>query len=96
MSVSIEFAGSSHPPVQLGEGSVLSEHLNALNSPLLFGCRMGICGTCVVRVHVLRGALPSPSDAERELLELVAPGEDRARLACQLTAIADLLIERFS
>lgn len=94
MSVSIEFANRGYPPLLLDEGAVLSERLNVLNSPLLFGCRMGICGTCVIRLEVVRGTLPPPSAAERELLDLIAPGDARARLACQIAATADLRIER--
>ena len=94
MSVAIEFVNPGYPPVLLAEGDVLSEHLNVLNSPLLFGCRMGICGTCIIRLEVLRGTLAEPSDDERELLDLIAPGDARARLACQLRATADLRIER--
>jgi ferredoxin len=91
---SIEFVNSGYRPVMLCEGAVLSEHLSVGNSPLLFGCRTGICGTCVIRLQVLHGAVTAPSADERELLDLIAPGDARARLACQLTAVADLRIER--
>lgn len=94
MSVAIAFDHPAYPPVLLTEGDRLCERLTILNSPLLFGCRMGICGTCVIRVDVLRGAIEPPSDDERETLELVSPGDPRARLACQLRATADLRIER--
>ena len=94
MSVSIDFVNSGHATVTLAEGEVLSEHLSILNSPLLFGCRMGLCGTCVIRIEVLRGTLAPPSADESETLDLVAPDDPRARLACQLTATADLRIER--
>ncbi|MBC6436085.1 2Fe-2S iron-sulfur cluster binding domain-containing protein, partial [Nostoc sp. HG1] len=36
----------------------LSEHLTIQNSPVLFGCRTGICGTCLVEVN---GTIPSPN-----------------------------------
>ena len=90
----IEFVDAAYAAVPLVDGAILCEHLTLGNSPLLFGCRTGICGTCVVRVDVLRGALPPPAEDERELLALLAPGDPRARLACQLAAVADLRIER--
>lgn len=94
MSVSIEFVNPGYAPVTLADGALLCEELTILNSPLLFGCRMGICGTCVIRCEVVRGTLAPPEENERETLEIVAPGDARARLACQLTAVADLRIER--
>lgn len=94
MSVSIEFTNAGYAPVMLAHGARLCEQLTILNSPLLFGCRMGICGTCVIRCDVMRGTLAPPDENERETLDIVAPGDGRARLACQLTATADLRIER--
>jgi ferredoxin len=94
VSVSIEFTDRRYAPLLLDDGAALSERLNVLNSPLLFGCRMGICGTCAIRLDVMRGSVAPPGAEERETLELVAPGDPRARLACQLTATADLRIER--
>jgi ferredoxin len=93
MSVCIEFADPAYAPVMLAEGERLSERLSILDAPLLFGCRMGLCGTCVIRVDVVRGTLAPPNDDERETLDLVAPGDRRARLACQLAATADLRID---
>jgi ferredoxin len=78
------------PPVRLRRHANLSEELDVTNSPLLFGCRTGICGTCLVRVE---GALPPPGDDERELLEVLAPGDPRARLACQLDLVGDITVE---
>lgn len=42
--------GNSKDPVELEEESLLSEHLNIQNSPILFGCRIGICGTCSIEI----------------------------------------------
>lgn len=81
-------------PVELPYGSNLSENLSINNSPLLFGCRTGICGTCVIEVaEESNGELPPPSDDERELLDLMAPGNPRARLACQIQISADIKVK---
>jgi ferredoxin len=73
--------------VVLAEGANLSEHLTVENSPVLFGCRTGICGTCLVQVD---GDISPPGDEEQDLLDVVAPGDPRARLACQLELTADI------
>jgi ferredoxin len=88
-SCRVRFASESHPPIELPEHSNLSEHLTVQNSPVLFGCRTGICGTCVVRVD---GEIPPPNDEEMDTLDHVAPGDKCARLACQLDLTRDILI----
>jgi ferredoxin len=89
MRCRIRFGGESHPPVELPLHANLSEHLTVQNSPVLFGCRTGICGTCLVHVD---GELSEPLDEELDTLDIVAPGDKRARLACQLDLTADILI----
>jgi ferredoxin len=89
----VGFSPASHDPVGLERGSILSESLNVANSPLLFGCRTGICGTCLIEVEAQEnGELNPPSVDERELLELIAPDNPRARLACQIELCADIRI----
>ena len=89
----ISFSPESHPSVKLARGSVLSEHLTIENSPVLFGCRTGICGTCLVEVEEeSNGNLLAPSEEERELLEIIAPDIQRARLACQVELRADIKV----
>src|SRR5262245_276521 len=89
----VSFSPAGHDPVDLERGSILSECLNLANSPLLFGCRTGICGTCLIEVEAQEnGELISPSVDEKELLELIAPDNPRARLACQIELCADIRI----
>lgn len=89
----IDFLPKTHAPVQLEAGARLSEHLSVANSPLLFGCRTGICGTCLIEVVAERnGELPAPAEDEKELLEIIAPDNPRARLACQLAVCADMTV----
>lgn len=86
----VRFFDRAFAPVRLPLGGCLAEHLDVTNSPLLFGCRTGICGTCLVRID---GDLPPPGDDEKELLELLAPGDRRARLACQVELTSDVCVE---
>jgi ferredoxin len=89
----IRFMPASHAEVRLERGSVLSEHLTIDNSPVLFGCRTGICATCLIEVlSAENGELAEPSEDEKELLDIVAPDNPKARLACQIELRADLRI----
>jgi len=89
---SVYFDNSKHPALQLPEGSNLSEALTICNSPVLFGCRTGICGTCKVRLDVIDGKIDDTSPDERELLRIICAGDPRARLACQIRLTADIKI----
>lgn len=81
MSPRVCFADGAFAPVEIPEGVGLAERLTVRNSPVLFGCRTGICGTCLSRVH---GEIAPPEADEREMLDLLAPGVADARLLCQL------------
>ena len=87
--VKVTFAGDTHPALCLPRGARLSEHLTVRNSPVLFGCRTGICGTCLSRVS---GAIPPPSPDEAEVVDLLAPGEPGLRLLCQVELTADIRV----
>jgi ferredoxin len=90
----VSFSPASHTAVSLARGSILSEHLDIANSPLLFGCRTGICGTCLIEVEAEEnGELTPPSADEKELLDLIAPDNSHARLACQIELCADIRIK---
>ena len=81
----IEFPDTNFAPQEFGAGERLSEKLTIENSPVLFGCRTGICGTCLVSIDEssVAGCLPADA-AEREVLEMIADHQPLARLACQI------------
>jgi ferredoxin len=83
----VSFPDTPFPPVVVSAGEALASHLTVQNSPVLFGCRTGICGTCLVKVC---GAIPPASEAEQEVLDVLASGVSRARLACQIALTADI------
>lgn len=85
----LSFPGSGYPPLRVEPGSQLSVVLDATNSPALFGCRTGLCGTCVMGVV---GDLPAPDADEREVLEIYADGVANARLACQIRVQGALVL----
>lgn len=58
----INFPESNYQPIILERYEKLSEHLTVQNSPVLFGCRTGICGTCLV---IVKGDIPPPREEEK-------------------------------
>ncbi|HLO47723.1 MAG TPA: 2Fe-2S iron-sulfur cluster-binding protein [Kamptonema sp.] len=87
----ISFPGSDYPPITLQPHQNLSEYLTIQNSPVLFGCRTGICGTCLVEVI---GDIPVAKADEQEIVDILAPNHPNARLACQLDLITNIEILR--
>ena len=88
----VRFPGTDYTQISLDKHQNLSEYLTVQNSPILFGCRTGICGTCLV---VVEGAIPPPNDDEKEVLEILVPSNIPARLACQLDLTSNIKITRF-
>jgi ferredoxin len=93
MHVTVSFSDPRYPAVCLPRGAALSEHLTVQNSPVLFGCRTGVCGTCA---SILSGDVPPPADEEREVLEVIDHPHPRARLLCQVELTADVEIGRIT
>ncbi|MBD2209026.1 (2Fe-2S)-binding protein [Nostoc linckia FACHB-104] len=77
----ISFPETNYSSINLSPHQNLSEHLTIQNSPVLFGCRTGICGTCLVEVI---GEIPPPKPDEQEMLDALAPDNKKARLVCQI------------
>ncbi len=94
MSCKVEFEDSDKQPVELQAGDNLSEKLTIHNSPILFGCRIGICGTCAVEVLGSDAPLHPRTHDEIEFLGTMAPGRDNVRLACQIDINTNLKIRK--
>ena len=86
----VSFPESGYDSFEASEGQSLSEELTASNSPVLFGCRTGICGTCLCEVA---GELSPPDEDEQEILEVHAPENPKARLACQIDLTNDISLK---
>lgn len=89
----VSFADSSYAPVMVPRGKNLSLHLDARNSPVLFGCRTGLCGTCMSKVTVKRGTLTPPQEDEVESLDVNGATDSSCRLLCQIELSADIEID---
>ncbi|MFK7825286.1 MAG: 2Fe-2S iron-sulfur cluster-binding protein [Oligoflexales bacterium] len=59
---------------------------------ILFGCRDGACGACMIRVKKGMNNLSKMEDDERDFLETMAAEEDE-RLACQCKVLGDVIVE---
>ena len=90
--VTVSFLDSHHADKAIDRSLSLSEAFDATDSPLLFGCRTGICATCLVEVS---GEVLPPSEEELEILELYADGQENIRLACQLVLQGDVSLRPF-
>ena len=88
----IQFLQTDYKSINLENNQNLAEYLTVENSPILFGCRTGICGTCLV---IIEGDIPPPSEEEKELLEILAPENPKARLACQIQLTKDIQVTAF-
>jgi ferredoxin len=85
----VRFPRTDFAPIELPANQNLSEYLTVQNSPVLFGCRTGLCGTCAVAIV---GHSVVPTLSEQEILEIYAPDVPNARLACQVSMVSDLEI----
>jgi ferredoxin len=94
MRYRIKFQGSDKSFIDLNAGECLSNNLTIQNSPILFGCRIGICGTCAIEVIEADSQLEERTQDENDFLENMAPGNKRARLACQIHINTNMTIRK--
>ncbi|MBE9098334.1 2Fe-2S iron-sulfur cluster-binding protein [Vacuolonema iberomarrocanum] len=88
-SISLHFPNTDYPAIAVDPHQPLYANLTLHNSPILFGCRTGICGTCLVAAT---GDMLSADADEQEVLDILAPHCPTVRLACQIHAIGDLTL----
>jgi ferredoxin len=72
---------NSNQEFEIDEGVELSKQLDSSNSPILFGCRTGICGTCLLVVEEGKENCNERTEDEEEFLEIVSD-DPNARLGC--------------
>ncbi len=62
------------------------------DTSILFGCRDGACGACMVRIKEGAENLSPIQDDEKDFLETMAADETE-RLACQCKVYGDVVLE---
>ncbi len=63
-----------------------------IDTSILFGCRDGACGACMIKVLEHPENLSPMEEHERDFLETMAAREDE-RLACQCKVYGDVVLE---
>lgn len=78
--------------IEVKDGYAMIDMCEDHDTSILFGCRDGACGACMIRV--LEGAdnLSKMQDDEKDFLETMA-AEDNERLACQCKVYGDVKVE---
>ena len=78
--------------IEVDKGYKLIKMCQDYDTSILFGCRDGACGACLVKV--LEGAknLSPMQEDEKDFLETMN-GEPNERLACQCTVDGDVTLE---
>lgn len=62
------------------------------DTSILFGCRDGACGACMIKVKENAQNLSPMQDHEKDFLETMAAAPNE-RLACQCRVLGDVVIE---
>ena len=78
--------------VEVKDGYAMIDMCEDYDTSILFGCRDGACGACMVRVKKGGEHLSKMGDDERDFLETMAAEPDE-RLACQCTVHGDVVVE---
>ncbi len=78
--------------IEVKDGYQLIDMCEDHDTSILFGCRDGACGACMVKV--LEGAenISKMDDDEKDFLETMA-AEPNERLACKCSVSGDIKIE---
>lgn len=72
-------------------GTRIIEISDKLNSGIVYGCREGDCGTCLMKVVEGLENLSQPSALEARILKEHLAGRDM-RLACQAQVLGDVTV----
>lgn len=78
--------------IDVASGYALIDMCEEYDTSILFGCRDGACGACMIRVTDGKENLTPMQDDERDFLETMAAEPDE-RLACQCKVLGDVTCE---
>ena len=92
-TITITFDCEGYEPIEAEVGTWLNLVLDQPGSPVTFGCRSGLCGTCAVEVITSSSPLEPPDTGEQETLDVVWPDRKNLRLGCVMRAQGDMTIK---
>jgi ferredoxin len=78
--------------IDVVDGYALIDMCEDHDTSILFGCRDGACGACMVKVISGADKLSPMQDNEKDFLETMAARPDE-RLACQCKVYGDVTLE---
>lgn len=78
--------------IEVADGYALIDMCEDYDTSILFGCRDGACGACMVKVIEGSEHLSPMQDNEKDFLETMAARPDE-RLACQCKVYGDVVLE---
>lgn len=78
--------------IEVEDGTALIDLAEKEDTSILFGCRDGACGACMIKVLEGSEKISPMSDDEKDFLETMAAEPDE-RLACQCKVFGDVKIE---
>lgn len=78
--------------IDVKEGYQLIDMCEDHDTSILFGCRDGACGACMVKVLDGADKMSKMESDEKDFLETMA-AEENERLACQCKVYGDVTIE---
>lgn len=77
-------------------GQTLTDICDQHPTSILFGCRDGVCGTCLIEVESGIESISGITEAEQDMLEIMAEGNPKARLGCQCVIHGDVRLKILS
>jgi ferredoxin len=78
--------------IDVVDGYPLIDMCEDHDTSILFGCRDGACGACMVKVIQGSDKISPMKDDEKDFLETMA-AEPNERLACQCKVYGDVVLE---
>ncbi|KAB8033332.1 2Fe-2S iron-sulfur cluster-binding protein [Fluviispira multicolorata] len=78
--------------INIEKGAAIIDVCETEETSILFGCRDGACGACMIRVLENPENLSPMEEHERDFLETMAAREDE-RLACQCKVLGNVTVE---
>jgi ferredoxin len=83
---------SDNKTEQAQQGEPLMNVADRTKASIPFGCRNGICGTCIMKVNKGMENLSAPEEKEKNTLQMFGAGPQN-RLTCQCKVNGDVEIE---
>jgi ferredoxin len=78
--------------IEIPNGKTIQEATDGMDVGILYGCRSGRCGSCIVRVVENMDNLSHPEKREKIVLKNLMATPDE-RLACQARVLGDVTLE---